>query len=132
MPRMATSTTRDRGLLLRLQSQALHYFLDNQTSSGLVLDRQRNHRSMRTRGLCSIAATGMGCIALALASEEPYWLLSPREAISRIRAALQTALHVLPHQNGMLPHFVDSQTGEVYGIDHFSTIATASMKYRGL
>ncbi len=126
-PRMATSTTRDRGLLLRLQSQALHYFLDNQTSSGLVLDRQRNRRSLRSRGLCSIAATGMGCIALALASEEPYWLISPREAISRVRAALQSALHVLPHQNGILPHFVDSHTGRVYGIDHFSTIETAWM-----
>jgi hypothetical protein len=127
MPGMATSTTRDRGLLLRLQSQALQYFLDNQTPSGLVLDRQRNHGKRHARGLCSIAATGMGCIALALASEEPYRLLSPYEAICRIRAALQAALHTLPHQNGILPHFVDSHTGQVYGIDHFSTVETAWM-----
>jgi hypothetical protein len=127
MPRMAASTMRDRGLLLRLQSQALQYFLDNQTSGGLVLDRQRNQGPLRTRGLCSLAATGMGCIALALASKGPYQLLRPQEAVLRIRAALQCALHVLPHQNGILPHFVDSHTGQVYGVDHFSTIETAWM-----
>ncbi|HTU90559.1 MAG TPA: hypothetical protein VMF69_10830, partial [Gemmataceae bacterium] len=127
MPRMAASTTRDRGLLLRLQSQAMHYFLDNQTSTGLVLDRQRNHGSLRKRGLCSVAASGMGCIALALASEAPYRLLSPREAILRVRLAVQSALSALPHQNGILPHFVDSHTGQVYGSDHFSTIETSWM-----
>jgi hypothetical protein len=124
---MATSTTRDRRLLLRLQSQALQYFLDNQTPNGLVLDRQRNHGELRTRGLCSIASTGMGCIALALASGEPYRLLRPHEAALRIRSALLTALHNLPHQNGILPHFVDSHTGLVYGDDYFSTVETAWM-----
>jgi hypothetical protein len=124
---MATSTTRDRGLLLRLQSQALHYFLDNQTPAGLVLDRQRNHGSPRSGGLCSIAATGMACIALALASEQPYRLLLRCHATERIRLALQTTLHTLPHHNGILPHFVDSQTGRVYGYDYFSTVETAWM-----
>jgi hypothetical protein len=125
VPRMAASTSRERSVLLRLQSQALQYFLDNQTATGLVLDRQRNHGSLRSRGLCSIAATGMGCIALALAAEEPYRLLRSSEAVSRIRLPLQTALYTLPHQCGILPHFVDSQTGSVHGEDHFSTIETA-------
>jgi hypothetical protein len=125
MPGMAASTARDRGLLLRLQSQALQYFLDNQTPAGLVLDRQRNRGLLRTRGLCSITATGMGWIALALASREPYRLLSPAEAVSRIRTGLETALHKLPHRGGVVPHFVDSQTGRVYGDDYLSTIETA-------
>jgi hypothetical protein len=129
---MATSTMRDRSLLLRLQSQALHYFLDNQISSGLVLDRQRNHGSPRTSGLCSVAATGMGCIAMALASDEPYRLLSPRDAVLRVSAALQAAVHELPHHNGILPHFVDSHTGQVFGIDYFSTVETAWMAAGGL
>ncbi len=86
MPRMATSTARDRRLLGRLQSQALQYFLDNQTPAGLILDRQRNHGPLRTHGLCSLTATGMGWIALALASEEPHRLLSPDEATRRIRS----------------------------------------------
>jgi hypothetical protein len=127
MPGMAASTARDRRRLLRLQSQALQYFLDNQTPAGLILDRQRNHGSLRTNGLCSLTATGMGWIALALASEEPYRLLSPCEAILRIRIGLETALHALPHDGGVLPHFVDSQTGRVHGDDYLSTIETAWM-----
>lgn len=127
VPRMAASASRERSELLRLQSQALQYFLDNQTPNGLVLDRQRNHGAPRRGGLCSIAASGMGCIALALAADEPYRLLGPSEAAARIRSILQTALHVLPHQSGVLPHFVDSQTGTVLGEDHFSTVETAWM-----
>jgi hypothetical protein len=69
----------------------------------------------------------MGCIALALASEEPYRLLRRSEALVRIHLTLQTALHTLPHHNGILPHFVDSHTGQVYGYDHFSTVETAWM-----
>ncbi len=125
MPRMATFTATDRRLLLRLQSQAMRYFLDNQTASGLVLDRQRNHGPPHTHGLCSTAATGMGWIALALASADPYRLLTPHEATLRIRRGLETALHALPHERGIVPHFVDSRTGEVYGRDHLSTIETA-------
>lgn len=125
MPGMATSMTRDRRLLLRLQSQALHYFLDNQTANGLILDRQRNHGPLRRGGLCSIAATGMGWMALALASDEPYRLLSPCEAARRIRIGLQTALHALPHDAGIVPHFVDADSGRVFGSDYLSTVETA-------
>lgn len=127
MPRMATSTTRDRCLLLRLQSQALQYFLDNQTPTGLILDRQRNRGPLRRDGWCSLAATGMGWIALALASEEPYRLLHRREALPRIRTGLETVLHALPHNCGIVPHFVDSRTGRVQGDDYFSTVETAWM-----
>jgi hypothetical protein len=132
MPGMATSTTRDRRLLVRLQSQALQYFLDNQTPAGLILDRQCNHGPLRRGGLCSIAATGMGWMALALASEEPYRLLTPCEAALRIRAGLQTALHALPHEGGILPHFVDAETGQVHGSDYLSTVETAWLAAGGL
>jgi hypothetical protein len=132
MPGMATSTTRDRCLLRRLQSQALQYFLDNQTPSGLILDRQSNHGPLRRGGLCSTAATGMGWMALALASEEPYRLLSPREAALRLRTGLQTALHALPHDSGIVPHFVDADTGHVHGSDYLSTVETAWLVAGGL
>src|SRR5438128_1978994 len=56
---MAPLTATDRRLLLRLQRQALQYFLDNQTTAGLVLDRQRNRGPRRPHGLCSTAATGL-------------------------------------------------------------------------
>ncbi len=115
----------DRGFLLRLQRQGVQYFLDNQTANGLMLDRQRNHGPRRPHGLCSTAATGMGFIALALASAPPYRLLSPRLAALRIRAGLQAVLDKLPHHEGVVPHFTHSLTGAVHGLDHYSTIETA-------
>jgi hypothetical protein len=115
----------ERALLLRHQRLALHYFLDNQTPGGLVLDRQRNRGPRRAHGLWSTAATGMGLIALALASAPPYRLLTPRDAARRVRAGLRAALGRLPHDHGVVPHFVDSATGAVYGTDHFSTVDTS-------
>src|SRR5256885_7782730 len=79
----------ERCFLLHLQRQALYYFLDNQLPCGLMLDRQRNHGPRRAHGLCSIAATGMGFIALALASAPPYRLLTPQAAVRRVRLGLR-------------------------------------------
>src|SRR5262245_15430406 len=87
MPRALTPA--EYGILLRLQRQALQYFVDNQVPAGLILDRQSNHGPRRLHGLCSTAATGMGFIALALASTAPYRLLSPAQAALRIRAGLR-------------------------------------------
>jgi hypothetical protein len=111
--------------LFGLQRQALRYFLDNQAANGMVLDRQRNHGPPCGRGLCSTAATGMGCIALALAAAPPYHLLTRQEAVVRVRASLLAVGQRLPHEHGMVPHFIDAQTGLVYGTDYFSTVDTA-------
>lgn len=125
MPGMASATAKERRLLLHLQERALRYFLDNQTPAGLMLDRQSNRGAWHRGGLCSTAATGMGWIALALAAHAPYRLLSPREAVLRLRTGMETALRSLPHKRGIVPHFVDSQTGQVSGVDYLSTIETA-------
>jgi hypothetical protein len=118
-------TSSDRALLLRLQRQALCYFLDNQVRGDLILDRQRNHGPRHRDGLCSTAATGMGLIALALAATPPYRLLTPQAAALRVRACIQTALGRLPHDHGVVPHFVASATGAVSGTDYFSTVETS-------
>jgi hypothetical protein len=115
----------DRALLLQLQRQALEYFLDNQTSGGLCLDRQSNHGPRRAHGLCSTASTGMGFIALALASAPPHELLPGPDAAQRIGATLEMVLDRLPHDGGMVPHFLDPATGEIHGNDYFSTVETA-------
>ncbi len=67
----------------------------------------------------------MGWIALSIASADPHRLLTPREAIRRIRTGLETALHTLPHDCGVVPHFINARTGRVQGADHLSTIETA-------
>jgi hypothetical protein len=118
----APPTPKERDFLLELQHQALHYFLENQTPGGLILDRQHNHGPRRPHGLCSTAATGMGLMALALASAPPYRLLTPGAAAQRVRAALGMALDQLPTDHGMLPHFTDSATAAVFGGDPISTL----------
>jgi hypothetical protein len=125
MNRGETLAAADRAFLLQLQRQALHYFLDNQAANGLLFDRQANHGPQRTQGMCSIAATGMGFMALALASAPPYHLLSPRQATERICRGVRTALDHLPHDRGVVPHFIDATTGAVVGYDAFSTVETA-------
>jgi hypothetical protein len=121
----AAVTPGERQLLLRLQCRALRYFLDNQLPTGLVLDRQRNHGPRRFTGLCSTSATGMGCIALALASAPPYRLLAPSEAVTRVRSTVEVALERLPHDRGIMPHFLDACTGCVCGGDQLSTVDSA-------
>jgi hypothetical protein len=118
-------TAKDRDFLVRLQRQAISYFTDNQTTRGLILDRQSNYGPRRLHGLCSTAATGMGFIALALGSAEPYRLLSATTAIARLRDSFETVLETIPHEQGVVPHFIDSATGEVHGADYFSTVETA-------
>jgi hypothetical protein len=116
----------ERAFLLKLQQQALQYFLDNQIQqTGLVLDRQRNFGPPRRGGLVSTAATGMGFIATALASAFPYRLIGRQEAVARVRRGLETALERLPHSRGAMPHFLDATTGKVVGNDARSTIDSA-------
>jgi hypothetical protein len=118
-------TPAERAFLLARQREVLAYFLDNQAVGGLILDRQANHRELRRTGWCSSAATGMGLLALALAAEEPYRLLSAADAATRVRGILTTALTRLPHDHGILPHFVDAVSGEPRGSDAFSTVDTS-------
>ncbi len=66
----------------------------------------------------------MGFIALALASSPPFRLLPFTDAVRRIAAGLRTALERLPHHHGVLPHFVYSDTLEVFGVDQCSTVET--------
>jgi hypothetical protein len=80
---------------------------------------------LQAHGLCSTSATGMGLIAVALASEVPHRLLGRRDAIGRVQRALETALCELPHTDGIVPHFLDSATKAVVGADARSTIDTA-------
>ena len=111
-------------LLLDLQLKYLQYFLDNQCGNehpavcGFFLDRQRNFGAPYKEGQVSSSATGMGCIAIALASK--HKLISHEEAIDRIKKALQLALQ-LPHEEGIGPHFVNAD-GSTTAMDKFATV----------
>ncbi len=133
MPRRASAlSSMKRAFLSELHTRAIRYFLDNQTADGLILDRQRNFASPVATGWCSTAATGMGLIALALASAEPFRLLSHPAARARVRRTLSTALHQLPRTHGILPHFVDAATRRIVGHDQRSTIDSVWLIAGGL
>jgi len=123
---------KDRDWLRLLQRRAIGYFLENQAPSGLIDDRQANHGPRRDAELCSISATGMGLIAIALASAAPHRLVPRSEAVARVRAALETALGRLPHDHGILPHFTDPSGVRSIGADAFSTVDTAWLLAGGL
>jgi hypothetical protein len=67
----------------------------------------------------------MGLIALALSSADPHRCLSHRDAVARIRMALETSLNELPHEHGVMPHFIHSATRAVRGADSLSTVDSA-------
>lgn len=131
MPGTAMLTRAERGVLLSLQRQALQYFLENQTPDGLMLDRQRNH-GPRKAAIRSTSATGMGLIALALASAPPLSLIPREEAVARIRLALETAACRLPRDHGIFPHFLAAQANKAYGTDSSSTVDSAWLLAGGL
>jgi hypothetical protein len=114
----------ERAFLLHLQALACRYFVENQTADGLVLDRQANFGARRLDGWRSSAATGMGMIAIALASAPALRLISRSEARRRVKRVLTTALQQMPHTHGIMPHFIDL-TGAAAGVDVCSTIDSA-------
>jgi len=133
MPGTASHPTpAERAFLLHLQTLALRYFLDNQMADdGLVLDRQHNFGPRHSGHLRSTAATGMGLIAVALASAEPYRLIPHSEAVARVGRALFTAAERLPHSHGIMPHFLDG-AGMTVGKDVRSTVDSAWLVAGGL
>ncbi len=129
---VARLTAAEQAFLLSLQRQAIQYFLDNQSPGGLMRDRQANRATHRLEGWCSTAASGMGLIALALAAAPPYCLLERDKAVHRIGLALHAARERVPHDHGIMPHFLDSQTDELRGHDAFSTVDSSWLLAGGL
>lgn len=114
-------THAQRKLLVQLERDAFKYFLENQLDNGLVLDRQHNFGPRKKHGTCSLSATGMGLIAISLASSPEHHVISRDDARQRVRLALETCFK-LKHVQGMMPHFVDSRTLQPVGNDVISTI----------
>jgi hypothetical protein len=125
-------TLDEKEFLIGLEREGLRYFLENQSDNGLILDRQRNHGDRYTHGACSTSSTGMGLIALGLASSPHFRMLSESDALTRARHALRTALMQLPHDHGIVPHFIHSASGHVQGSDARSTIDSAWLAAGGL
>ena len=117
-------SVRDRAFLLDLQRQTLRYFLDNQTADGLVFDRQSNFGPTGDADYAVWPQPGWGSSPSRWRALRRSGSCPPRAAARRVAVGLQTVLDRLPHDQGVLPHFVDSDTFAVYGADVCSTVET--------
>lgn len=124
-------TPSEKVSLLKLQKQLLQYFLDNQVRNGFIRDRQRNHGSIRDGGATSSSSTGMGLIAIALASAKEYDIIPRKEAEERIIKALEHALAV-PEVGGMIAHFYGEDDKPMATDDTIATIDSAWLIAGGL
>jgi hypothetical protein len=113
-----------------LEDQGIKYFLDNQIDGGLMFDRQTNF-GKSTSSWCSLSATGMGLIAVALASGPNHHMITREDAIARVRKALLAA-KALPAIHGMMPHFFDPVTLKWQSNDQVSTIDSSWLIAGGL
>jgi hypothetical protein len=113
-------------MLEELRERAAHYFFDQADPvTGLVYDRARadGMPTIRAQPLASIAATGFGLSALAIAAIHGY--LPANECAKRIEITLQTVAKRLPQQHGFLPHYVNAHTLEILAPQEYSSIDTA-------
>jgi hypothetical protein len=116
-------TAEDEKLLDDLERTGVLFFRENShPRTGLVKDRVLADRTDE-RTVASIAATGFGLTALAVAAERGY--LPWEEARSRVLATLRYLWQGLPHEHGFFYHFVHWETGERVWKCELSSIDTA-------
>jgi hypothetical protein len=117
----------DDEFLEDLSRRAVHFFLEQSDSgTGLVLDRARcsgDRVSGPSANVASIAATGFGLSALAVAADRNW--ISEAEARERARVTLRFFFNHAANQRGWFYHFLDATTGERVWNCEVSSIDTA-------
>jgi len=110
-----------------LSHRAARYFLEqSDPATGLVLDRARSWGDRvygSAANIASIAATGFGLSALAVAADREW--IPESEARERARVTLRFFADHAPHQRGWFYHFLDASTGERAWSCEISSIDTA-------
>ena len=110
-------------LLEEMEHRACHYFYDEaHPKTGLVRDRVRIV-GPDTRRIASIASTGFGLSALAIACQNGF--LDSDEALSRTEKTLTFLARSAPRHHGFYYHFCDMETGERAWQSEVSSIDTA-------
>ena len=109
-----------------LSHRAFRYFWEQaDPTTGLIFDRARctgARVSGEASNVASIAATGFGLTALAIASERGW--IDDRAAIDRARKILRFFDNA-PNEHGWFYHFLDATTGERRWQCEISSIDTA-------
>jgi hypothetical protein len=119
----ASAATSRESLLDEIQRRAIRYFYtEADPYTGLVRDRARNSYEPETRIVSSIAATGFGLSALAIA--ERRGIIPRSVALERVERTLEH-LAKMENQHGFFYHFVDMRTGDRAWNCEVSSIDTA-------
>ncbi len=109
-------------LLHETKRRACLYFYEMaDPNTGLVLDRGGVNASYAP-GVASIAATGFGLSALAIAHSRGY--VDPSQAHARVRSTLRFLCERADHQRGFFYHFLDSASGRRVWNSEASSIDT--------
>jgi hypothetical protein len=107
-PRFRVSSD-DDGLLDEISRCAVRFFWEQASPvTGLVKDRARADGS-DTRDLASVAATGFGLSALAIADQRGY--IDSDKILERVRISLRYIANRLPTVHGFYYHFVNMNNG---------------------
>lgn len=120
-------TAADDEFLDDLSRRAFRYFWEQQNlETGLVLDRARTDGEPDTTHgppAASIAATGFGLTALAIAAERGW--VSAAEARARVLTTLRFFADRARQEHGWFYHFLHPQTGERQWNCEISSVDTA-------
>ena len=110
-------------LLDEIERRACRYFYEmGDPSSGLVRDRATVDEPYAP-SVSSIAATGFGLSALAIAESRQY--LDPGVALPRVRATLRFLSDRADQERGFFYHFLDSASGKRLWKSELSSVDTA-------
>ena len=106
-----------------LSRRAFRYFLEHaDPRTGLVLDRAQTDGTAKAH-VASIAATGFGLTALAIAASRRW--IEPAGARGRVRHTLRFFADRAEHVHGWFYHWMDARTGARQWNSEISSIDTA-------
>jgi hypothetical protein len=118
--------TGDDDFLDDFERQASLFFWEQGSPvTGQVLDRARNDLggARDPRRMASIASTGFGLTALAIADSRGY--LPHEQIVERVRTTLDWHLNKMPEVHGFFFHFTDIETGARWSKTELSSIDTS-------
>lgn len=101
----------DERLLDEIQRRAFQFFWEqSDPTTGLAKDRNLANTAADPRDVASIAATGFGLTALAIAHKRAW--MSGDALAERVRNTLRFFADKAQHQHGFFYHFMHMKTGE--------------------
>lgn len=114
----------DESLLEEIEQTSFKFFWEQADPvTGQVKDRALASGANDPRDVASIASTGFGLTALAIAHERGY--MDRNQIETRVQRTVEFIYHNLTHVNGFYYHFINMSTGDRVWESELSSIDTA-------